>query len=88
MGYRWYALILISRQKALNFLYSVIRAGLVWGKLSQTTQSLHISRATSRTFEQEQWQALEKRLVAWKTGLAGILDVVTAAKKQGGQVAA
>ncbi|KAF5321762.1 hypothetical protein D9619_000587 [Psilocybe cf. subviscida] len=62
----------------------VIRAGLVWGKLSQTTQSLHVSRATSRTFEREQWQALEKRLVAWKAGLAGILEVVAGAKRQGG----
>ncbi|PPQ68277.1 hypothetical protein CVT26_006193 [Gymnopilus dilepis] len=71
-----------------KWVIDVIRAGLVWGKLSQTTQSLHITRATSRTFEQEQWQALEKRLVAWKTGLAGILDVVAAAKRQAGQVAA
>ncbi|KDR84042.1 hypothetical protein GALMADRAFT_236648 [Galerina marginata CBS 339.88] len=71
-----------------KWVIDVIRAGLVWGKLSQTTQSLHISRATSRSFEHEQWQALEKRLVAWKTGLAGILDVVATAKRQGGQVAA
>ncbi|PPQ92379.1 hypothetical protein CVT25_008729 [Psilocybe cyanescens] len=70
-----------------KWVIDVVRAGLVWGKLSQTTQSLHISRATSRTFERDQWQALEKRLVAWKSGLASILDVVTAAKRQGGQVA-
>jgi len=67
---------------------AVIRAGLVWGKLSQTTQSLHISRSTSRSFEHEQWLVLEKRLVAWKSGLAGILDVVASAKRQGGQVSA
>ncbi|KAF9534129.1 hypothetical protein CPB83DRAFT_843726 [Crepidotus variabilis] len=66
----------------------VIRAGLVWGKLSQTTQSLYITRATARTFEKEQWQALEKRLIAWKSGLAGILDVVAGAKRQGGGQAA
>jgi hypothetical protein len=42
----------------------------VQGKLSQTTQSLQVTRSTSGTFEREQWQALEKRLVAsqaWKT---------------------
>jgi len=55
----------------------VIRAGLVSGKLSQTTQSLYIIRATSRNFEQEQWRAVEQRLMAWRTGLASILDVVT-----------
>lgn len=61
----------------------VIRAGLLSGKLSQTSQSLHITRSTARTFEREQWEALEKRLVAWKTGLAGVLEVVAAARKQG-----
>ena len=60
----------------------------MWGKLSQTTQSLYVTRATARTFEQEQWKALEKRLVAWKTGLAGILEVVASAKKQGSQQSA
>jgi translation initiation factor 3 subunit M len=58
----------------------VIREGLVSGKLSQTTQTLHITRATARTFEREQWEALEKRLVAWKTGLAGVLEVVATAR--------
>jgi len=71
-----------------KWVIDVIRAGLVWGKLSQTTQSLHISRSTSRSFEREQWLVLEKRLVAWKSGLAGILDVVASAKRQGGQVSA
>jgi hypothetical protein len=62
---------------------SVIRAGLLSGKLSQTTQTLHITRSTARTFEREQWEALEKRLVAWKAGLAGVLDVVANARRQG-----
>ncbi|KAF8806297.1 PCI-domain-containing protein [Phlegmacium glaucopus] len=66
----------------------VIRAGLVWGKLSQTTQSLQVTRSTSRTFEREQWQALEKRLVAWKAGLENVLDVVASAKRQSGQAVA
>lgn len=65
----------------------VIRAGLVWGKLSQTTQSLQVTRSTARTFEHEQWQALEKRLVAWKAGLENVLDVVASAKRQSGQAA-
>ncbi|KAG6899606.1 hypothetical protein C0993_008767 [Termitomyces sp. T159_Od127] len=64
----------------------VIRAQLVWGKLSQTTQSLHITRATARTFEKEQWETLQKRLLAWKSGLSGILDVVVDAKQSAGLV--
>ncbi|KAG2064447.1 hypothetical protein BDR04DRAFT_1145892 [Suillus decipiens] len=61
----------------------VIRAGLLSGKLSQTTQSLHVYRSSARTFEREQWEALEKRLVAWKAGLASVLEVVTSAQKRG-----
>ncbi|KAJ7693878.1 PCI-domain-containing protein [Mycena rosella] len=66
-----------------KWVIDVIRAGLLSGKLSQTSQSLHITRSTARTFEREQWEALEKRLVAWKAGLAGVLEVVAAARKQG-----
>ena len=64
----------------------VIRAGLVLGKLSQTTKMLHIVRATARSFEREQWEALEKRLVAWKTGLVGVMEVIANARRQGGAV--
>ncbi|KAJ6515439.1 PCI domain-containing protein [Mycena sanguinolenta] len=67
-----------------KWVIDVIRAGLLSGKLSQTSQSLHITRSTARTFEREQWEALEKRLVAWKAGLAGVLEVVAAARKQSG----
>jgi translation initiation factor 3 subunit M len=58
----------------------VIRAGLLSGKLSQTTQTLHITRSAARTFEREQWAALEKRLMAWKAGLGGVLEVVATAR--------
>lgn len=54
------------------------------GKLSQTTQTFHVVRATARVFERAQWEALEKRLAAWKAGLADVLEVVTAAKKKTG----
>lgn len=59
----------------------MIRAGLISGKLSQTAQTLHVTRSTSRTFEREQWEALERRLVAWKTGLAAVLEVVANARQ-------
>ncbi|PPQ63150.1 hypothetical protein CVT24_005790 [Panaeolus cyanescens] len=78
----------IATSDVEKWVIDVIRAGLVWGKLSQTTQSLHITRATTRTFGNEQWQALERRLLSWKSGLAGILDVVANAKRQGGIVSA
>lgn len=60
----------------------VIRAGLLSGRLSQTGQTLHVTRATPRSFEREQWELLEKRLQAWKTGLADVLEVVAAARKR------
>lgn len=63
-----------------NNAHTVIRVGLLSGKLSQTMQTLHITRSAARTFEREQWQALEKRLVAWKAGLSGVLEVVATAR--------
>lgn len=64
---------------------TVLRTQLVSGKLSQTSQTFHIVRASARAFEREQWEALEKRLVAWKTGLAGIREVVAATQKKTNQ---
>ncbi len=66
--------------------FPVIRAGLLWGKLSQTTQSLYVIRSSVRAFEKEQWEVLEKRVLAWKTGLQSVLDVVNSAKRMAGHV--
>lgn len=63
---------------------SVIRAGLLWGKMSQTSQRLHITRSTARTFDKDQWQVLEKRLIAWKSGLGAVLEVVANARRMAG----
>jgi translation initiation factor 3 subunit M len=63
----------------------VIRAGLVSGKLSQSSRVFHITRSTSRVFERDQWAALEQRLVAWQTGLAAVLAVVTSAREKGNE---
>jgi translation initiation factor 3 subunit M len=76
--------VLVPSIALMPIFFPVIRAGLVSGKLSQTTQTLHISRATARTFEHAQWEALEKRLLAWKTGLAAVLDVVASATPKSG----
>ena len=65
--------------------YLVIRAGLVSGKLSQSSRVFHITRSTSRVFERDQWAALEQRLVAWQTGLAAVLAVVTSAREKGSE---
>lgn len=65
-----------------RWVIDVLRAGLVVGKLSQTTQTFHVVRASARAFEREQWELLEKRLAAWKTGLAGVREVVADAKRK------
>ncbi|KAE9386765.1 hypothetical protein BT96DRAFT_1026088 [Gymnopus androsaceus JB14] len=75
---------LVLKWKNGSLMTPVIRAGLLSGKLSQNSQTLHVIRATARTFEREQWQALEQRLLAWKSGLSSVLEVVATAKKQGG----
>ncbi|THV08227.1 PCI-domain-containing protein [Dendrothele bispora CBS 962.96] len=69
-----------------KWVIDVIRTGLLSGKLSQTKQTLHIIRSTARAFEREQWEVLEKRLLAWKSGLSGVLEVVANARRQGGHV--
>ncbi|KAF7792843.1 hypothetical protein EIP86_003944 [Pleurotus ostreatoroseus] len=75
-------LLQVEPSQVERWVIDVIRAGLVFGKLSQTSQSFHIIRATARAFEREQWEALEKRLTAWKSGLAGVVEVVAAARKR------
>jgi len=64
-----------------KWVIDVIRAGLLSGKLSQTTQLLHVTRSTSRVFEREQWEVLEQRLAAWRTGLGAVLDIVASAQQ-------
>lgn len=73
-----------TRPLTLSFFFSVtvIRTGLLSGKLSQTTQTLHVIRATSRTFEHAQWELLASRLTAWKAGLEGVLEIVESARKK------
>jgi translation initiation factor 3 subunit M len=60
-----------------------IRTGLVTARISQTKQSVRIIRATARSFEREQWEALEQRLISWKSGLTDVLEVVASARRQG-----
>ncbi|KXN92352.1 Eukaryotic translation initiation factor 3 subunit M [Leucoagaricus sp. SymC.cos] len=69
-----------------KWVIDIIRAGLLWGKLSQTSQSLYVVRSSVRTFEKEQWEILEKRILAWKSGLQSILEVVNNAKRMAGYI--
>jgi len=71
-----------------NWIIDVIRAGLVWGKMSQAHQTFYVVRSSARVFENEQWEILEKRVLAWKANLASVLDVVATAKRQAGLVPA
>lgn len=47
-------------------------------------QTLLVIRASPRSFSSEQWGVLEQRLLAWKTGLAGIQSIVTSARQTAG----
>lgn len=73
----------VSSSEVEKWSIDVIRAGLVSGKLSQATQTLHVFRSSARKFEREQWEALEKRLLSWKTGLASIIEIVANAQRWG-----
>ena len=74
--------LIVSAKQSSNCACLVLRTGLVTGKLSQVNQTFHVIRATARTFERAQWEALEKRLVAWKTGLVSVRDVIASAKRR------
>ncbi|KAF9651741.1 PCI-domain-containing protein [Thelephora ganbajun] len=75
----------VDQSEVERWVIDVIRAGLVSGKLSQSSRVFHITRSTSRVFERDQWIALEQRLVAWQTGLAAVLAVVTSAREKGNE---
>lgn len=47
-------------------------------------QTLHVVRASPRGFSTEQWTALEQRLLAWKEGLTGIQNVLSATRQSMG----
>jgi len=47
-----------------------------------------VTRATARVFGPQEWALLVKRLAGWRAGLAGVLDVVAAARRRNDTVAA
>ena len=53
-----------------------IKTGLVEGRLSQTSQTFLIHRATFRSFDPDQWEEVSAKLASWKESLQGILEVV------------
>jgi len=65
-----------------------IGAGLLTGKLAQPTQTLRVTRATARAFGPQEWALLVERLAGWRSGLAGVLDVVAAARRRNDAVVA
>ncbi|KAH8118642.1 PCI-domain-containing protein [Phellopilus nigrolimitatus] len=76
----------IEQSEVEKWVIDVIRAGLLSGKLSQTSQSLLVVRASPRGFAAEQWVTLEQRLLSWKEGIAGIKNVLSAARQSMGTV--
>lgn len=60
----------------------VIRAGLVEGKLSQSTQTFFIHRATYRVFGEHQWREVASRLDMWKRSLSSVLRVLAEQRKE------
>jgi len=60
----------------------VIRAGLVEGKLSQSSQTFLIHRSTYRVFGENQWREVASRLDMWRSSLTGVLAVIREQKEQ------
>ncbi|KAG8630801.1 hypothetical protein KVT40_002420 [Elsinoe batatas] len=65
-----------------RWVIDVIRAGLVEGKLSQSSQTFLIHRATYRVFGEHQWREVAARLDMWKRSLEGVLRVLGEQKRE------
>lgn len=59
-----------------RWVIDVIRAGLVEGKLSQSSETFLIHRATYRVFAESQWREVAARLDLWKRSLESVLRVL------------
>ncbi|KAG8901833.1 hypothetical protein FRC00_004231 [Tulasnella sp. 408] len=70
-----------SKTPSEHFSATAMRANLIGGKLSQPTQTLHVTRAAHRSFGSEDWADLEKRLVNWRADMAAVLDVLAHTKQ-------
>ena len=66
----------IPQEDVEKWVIDTIKTGLVEGKLSQTSETFLIHRATFRTFEAEQWEEVSAKLASWKDSLQGILEVL------------
>ncbi|GAM89194.1 hypothetical protein ANO11243_072310 [Dothideomycetidae sp. 11243] len=72
----------IPANEVEKWVIDVIRAGLVEGKLSQSSQTFLIHRATYRVFGELQWREVAARLDMWKRSLEGVLRVLAEQKKE------
>lgn len=71
----------IPAEEVEMWVIDVIRAGLVEGKLSQSTKTFLIHRSTYRVFGDSQWREVAGRLNMWRESLIGVLNVVREEKQ-------
>lgn len=72
----------IESTEVEKWVIDVIRAGLVEGKLSQSSQTFLVHRATYRVFGEQQWREVAARLDMWKGSLEGVLRVLAEQKRE------
>lgn len=63
-----------SKDEVENWVIVAVSSGLLVAKMDQLQQKVMVERAVVRKFDIQQWQALQKRLNAWKQNLSGILE--------------
>lgn len=71
----------IPEDEVEMWVIDVIRAGLVEGKLSQSTRTFLIHRSTYRVFGETQWREVAGRLDMWRNSLIGVLGVIRQEKE-------
>ncbi|ORY82499.1 hypothetical protein BCR37DRAFT_398481, partial [Protomyces lactucae-debilis] len=75
----------IAESEVEVWVIDAIRAGVVEGKLSQTSETFLVHRATMRVFEHEQWEEVSAKLASWRESLQGIMELVDNVQAENGE---
>ncbi|KAI0029925.1 hypothetical protein K488DRAFT_55321 [Vararia minispora EC-137] len=72
----------VDQSAVESWAIDIIRAGLLVGKLSQSSQTLRVLRASARVFGRPQWTLLEQRLLTARMSLSHVLEVIASARRR------
>ena len=66
----------VSEDSVEDWIIQAIMEKLIEAKLDQVRQIVVVNRAMPRTFGDQQWESLNKKLNDWKTNVKQLLNIV------------